>query len=117
VNDGFLRLDTRTGQVSFCSKRSVGWTCQLAPEDRTALESEITRLEEENGNLKKELMARGLPVPDDVAKAEPPAAKNGNAYRHPADPNLERMKVLVEEAWRRLVDMITTFQKDVLKKS
>ena len=114
VNDGFLRLDTRTGQVSFCSKRSVGWTCQLAPEDRGALENEIARLQEENINLKKELLARGSQAQGPVAK--PPTA-NGDSYRHPANPDLDRMRVLVEEAWRRLVDMILTFQKDVLKKS
>ena len=114
VNDGFLRLDTRTGQVSFCSKRSVGWTCQLAPEDRGALENEIARLQEENINLKKELRARGSQAQGPVAK--PPTA-NGDSYRHPANPDLDRMRVLVEEAWRRLVDMILTFQKDVLKKS
>jgi hypothetical protein len=35
----------------------------------------------------------------------------------PHDPNIERMKVMVEKMWRQLVDMITSLQKDVLKKS
>ena len=43
MNDGYVRLDNRTGQVAFCSKRTVGWTCQLAPEDRGVLENEIAR--------------------------------------------------------------------------
>src|SRR5262245_17725447 len=25
VDDGYLRLDTRTGQVSICSRRAAGW--------------------------------------------------------------------------------------------
>jgi hypothetical protein len=35
----------------------------------------------------------------------------------PSDQSIERMKVMVEKAWRQLVEMITTLQKDVLKKS
>jgi hypothetical protein len=116
INDGYVRLDNRTGQVSFCSKRTVGWTCQLAPEDRGVLENEISRLQEENVALKKELLARGLALPGS-AKSEPPVARNERPFSLPSDPNIERMKGMVEKAWRRLVDMISMLQKDVLKKS
>ena len=116
MNDGYVRLDNRSGQVSFCSKRSVGWTCQLATEDRGVLENEITRLQEENVALKKELVARGLPLPGSV-KGDPPIAQNERPSSQPSDPNIDRMKVMVENAWRRLVDMISALQKEVLKKS
>jgi hypothetical protein len=116
VNDGYVRLDNRTGQVSFCGKRAVGWTCQLAPEDRGVLENEITRLQEENASLKKELLAHGMPLPGSM-KGEPPVARNERPFSLPSDPNIDRMKVMVEQAWRRLVDMISALQKDVLKKS
>jgi hypothetical protein len=114
VNEEFLRLDTHTGQVSICSKRSVGWTCQLAPEDRGALENEIARLQEENASLKKERRAQGA---SGSTKDEPPVARNEGTFSLPNDPNIERMKVKIEEAWRRLVDMISALQKDLLKKS
>jgi hypothetical protein len=117
MNDGYVRLDNRTGQVSFCSKRAVGWTCQLAPEDRGVLENEITRLQEENVALKKEFLARGLPLPGSIKSDPPPVAQNERPSTLPSDPNIERMKVMVETAWRRLVDMISALQKEVLKKS
>jgi hypothetical protein len=63
VADGALRLDTRTGQVSQCSRSGVGWSCRVVPDERSALETEIARLQGENASLKKELLARGLPVP------------------------------------------------------
>jgi hypothetical protein len=116
MNDGYVRLDNRTGQVSFCSKRAVGWTCQVAPEDRGVLENEIARLQEENVSLKKELLARGLPLPGSM-KGSPPVAHNERSFGLPSDPNIDRMKLMVEKAWRRLVDMISALQKDVLKKS
>ena len=62
VQDGYLRLDTRTGQVALCSRRQVGWACQVLPDDRIVLESEITRLQSENGTLKKLLAESMLDV-------------------------------------------------------
>ena len=41
VAEGFLRLDTQTGQVSVCNQRAVGFACQAVPDDRTVLENEI----------------------------------------------------------------------------
>ena len=63
VAGSVLRLDTRTGQVSQCSRSDAGWACKAVPDERSALESEIARLQGENATLKKELLARGLPYP------------------------------------------------------
>ena len=61
--DGFVRLDTKTGEVALCSQKTVGWACEAAPEDRAVLENEIARLRGENAALKKDFLARGLPLP------------------------------------------------------
>jgi hypothetical protein len=116
MNGGYVRLDNRTGQVSYCSKRSVGWTCQLAPEDRGVLENEIVRLQEENASLKKELLTHGLSLPGSM-KGEAPAAQNERSSSQTGELNVERVRSMVEKAWRRLVDMISTLQKDMMKKS
>src|SRR5262249_14603983 len=58
IDDGYLRLDGRTGQVSICARRPVGWTCEAVPDERAALEAEIARLQGENIAVKKELLAR-----------------------------------------------------------
>ena len=36
---------TRTGQVSQCRQSDVGWTCKAVPNERSALETEIARLQ------------------------------------------------------------------------
>ena len=46
-----LRLDTRTGAVSYCRKRDKNWICQAAADDRAALHDEIARLQRENERL------------------------------------------------------------------
>jgi hypothetical protein len=85
------------------------------PEDRAALEKEIARLQDEVAGLKKEVAAfRDPPPPRPPADLTPPSAQSEEAAKLRAD--IERAKVAVENAWRRLVDMISNFQKDMLRK-
>src|SRR6266567_38926 len=73
VDDGFLRLDGSTGQVSLCTRRQAGWLCQALPEERAAFEAEIARLQGDNAALKKEVLAHDLPLPAGIAPPAPPA--------------------------------------------
>ena len=116
VGDGFLRLDNTTGHVSYCSVHTVGWACEAVPEDRAALEREIARLQDEVGNLRKEVAALREPPPPPRPPAEvtPPSEKSEDARRLRED--LERARAAFENAWRRLVDMIVNFQKDMMHK-
>jgi hypothetical protein len=115
IDDGYLRLDGRTGQVSICAQRSAGWACQAVADERTALEAEIARLQGENAALKKDLIARNLPLPGTV-RPEPPGAKPEEPRLElPGDADLNKVMTFVEKVWRRLVDMIVTLQKDMKK--
>jgi hypothetical protein len=116
VTEGLLRLDTRTGQVSLCSKRDMGWACQVVPDERTVLENEIARLQGETALLKKEMIARGLPLPA-PAKAEPPRTRPQPVrpdveLRLPSDAELDRVIGFMEKVWRRLLDMVEEMQRD-----
>src|SRR5947209_6883730 len=52
LEDGFLRLDTRTGAVALCRLVNGAPECRLAADERAALESEIGRLQAENRDLR-----------------------------------------------------------------
>ena len=117
VADGFLRLDTQTGEVSICSQRTVGWACQAVPEDRAVLESEIARLRHENAALKKDMLARGLPLPAGTLP-EPPVVRDGDHALPPRlHSDLDRMMALVDRMWHGLVEAIAHAQKQMLNKS
>ncbi|MFI4971244.1 MAG: hypothetical protein ACHP7H_01080 [Hyphomicrobiales bacterium] len=117
VDDGFLRLDNQTGQIAFCSPHAVGWACQAVPEDRAALEKEIARLQGEVASLKSEIAALREPPPPPRPPADltpPTTEKSEDATKLRED--LERARVAFEHAWRRLVEMILNFQKDMMRK-
>jgi hypothetical protein len=122
VDDGFVRLDTTTGHVAFCSPHSVGWACQAVPEDRAALEKEIARLQDENAGLKNDVTSlknevavlREPPPPPPPPDLTLPADNSDDAAKMRED--IAQARAAIENAWRRLVDMIVNFQKDMMHK-
>jgi hypothetical protein len=135
IDNGFLRLDLRTGAVASCRQHDAGWACVLAPEERAAFDNEIARLQRENAILKNALLERGVPLPNagappaesvprppqsvpPVASAPPTSppksAESDRAARDDAE--LERIMTMMEKVWRRLVEMMVNIQRDMQKK-
>ena len=115
ADGGYLRLDGRTGQVSLCTRRPAGWLCQAVPEERAALEAEIARLQGQNAALKKEVLAHDLPLPGGIAGDAPPAG--GSGLPPGADREGSQIMSVIGDVWRRLVAMITSVQRDLLRRS
>ena len=125
AGSGFLRLDTRTGAVSTCTNSSAGWACYMVPDERTALDAEIGRLQADNDKLRTELAARGpaasgktdeaLPKSDQLKKSEPKTAESERKLEIPlpSDRDMDRMMSFLERAWRRLIEMANRVQRDV----
>lgn len=123
VLDGFLRLDTRTGEVSQCTRKIAGgWACRSVPDERAALEGEIARLQSENSRLQKDngdlaarLAARtGPPAPDTARR---PDTNRDELLRLPSDAELDRMVGFMEKVWRRLIEMVQRTHRDLDKKT
>jgi hypothetical protein len=120
VEDGFLRLDSETGQVAFCSARVGGWTCETAADDRAALETKIDRLQDEVEGLKRQLARLREPPPRPPADVPPSANQTAPEKRDDTAQlrrDLERARIAFENAWQRLVDMLINFQQDMMRKS
>lgn len=124
IPEGVLRLDTRTGTVSTCTKNGAGWACYAVPDERAALDAEIGRLQADVEKLKGQLAAgptvsgkvdEALPKSDPLKKAEPKAAEGDRRIEIPlpSDQDVDRVMSFLERAWRRLVDMANRVQKDV----
>jgi hypothetical protein len=109
VEDGYLRLDLKSGQVSLCSRRPVGWACQAVPDDRAAYDGEIARLQAETATLKKAMLDRGLPLPGGVT-SDAPATRGDRDLKLPNHADVDRMVSAVEKVWRRLVEMLMSLK-------
>ena len=65
VANGFLRLDTRTGQTSLCTVNAGEAQCRAGADERAALDAEIDRLSKENAALKAAAPAASPAAPDE----------------------------------------------------
>ena len=129
VDNGVIRLDTRTGAVSTCSNGSAGWACYAVPDERAALDAEIGRLQADNERLRAQLAARESTVTGKIDEALPreilpktdslkPEPKVAEGERKieiplPSDHDIDRMMSFLERAWKRLIEMANRVQKDV----
>lgn len=132
VADGVLRLDTRTGTMSTCNAKLIGWACYAMPDEREALDAEIGRLQKDNAALRAQLAQRdstsgkiedALPKTDSLRKdssrdssktaENSPDAKRKLELTLPSDRDIERAMSFLERAWRRLVEMADRVQRDV----
>ncbi|MCF2525183.1 hypothetical protein [Bradyrhizobium sp. G127] len=122
VADGFLRLDTRTGTVSTCANKN-GWTCRVVPDERTALDAEIGRLQIDNKRLTDELARRDTvsgkteaPLAKEDSKKSAQATPEGKAspdkkVELQLPPEHEKLLALMDRVWDRLIEMALRLQK------
>jgi hypothetical protein len=129
--EGVVRLDTKTGEVALCSQRTVGWACTAAPDDRAVLENEITRLRAENAALKKDILARGLPLPSGIMPETPLAQntpsqstqqqntppQNSITVPLPSDADIDRVTAFANRMWHRFKEMVDRAQQQIFNKS
>lgn len=118
VEGGLMKLDTRTGAMSFCSNRAGAWACEVVPEDRAAFEAEITRLHARIASLEK----RGATgVPDIMAPpaARPPApnAEPSPDAGKPAIPEdvqgkMDEAIAMAEQVFRRFFQMVERLRNE-----
>ena len=99
--DGVIRLDTRTGTVSNCNNSPAGWACYAVPDERTAMDAEIGRLQAENEKLKAQLASRdgtvegkiGESLPKSDRQSAPNAAEPKIAEPKIAEPKIAEPKI------------------------
>ena len=126
VDDGFLRFDTVTGKIAFCSPRHEGWGCEAVPQEPAALEQEVQQLRDEVADLKHQLETLREPppprppasIPSPPAPQPPKASGSGDmTFSLPAREDVARASAALQKYWQQFVDMVIGFKNDVLRKS
>jgi hypothetical protein len=135
VDEGILRLDTRLGEMSLCSRQALGWTCRSVPDERKALDAELARVQQENAELRSALAAKAEretaqasgtstdAAAKPEAKPEPQAKVQAPEPAKPAEPIITRpnsgdlayVRAVVGLIWQRMVEMMAKLRADFAK--
>ncbi|PTM97636.1 hypothetical protein [Mycoplana dimorpha] len=92
--EGFVRLDTRTGEVSLCKEASGQIACRMAADERAAFETELDLLTKRVEALEK---AQGSGLYSDKPHL-------------PTDEEIDRTMGVMERIMRRFMDIVKTLE-------
>jgi len=94
--NGIVRLDTQTGEMSSCEQKAGQLTCRPAVEEKQASESEIERLNQKVDRLEKQLadLEKRVVSPKDLL---------------PSDEQVDRTLGIMERFFRRFLDVVKDF--------
>lgn len=112
-DDGFLRLDTRTGEVSRCTGEIGRLACRLLPDERMAYQEEILRLEDRIDILERRVAALEVPPePRGGRQAQPRPEEPRASDDLPSEDEIDRVFGLAEQMMRRLFDMARDLREE-----
>lgn len=114
TNEGMLRLDRRSGEVSLCSNVAGNWACRSVPDDRIALENEIDRLNAENRRLRVELGEPGGEGGDKRGHGD--REGEGKKWWLPDDREVEEFRNFLEKMMREFRALVESLQQDKQEK-
>lgn len=100
TEDGYLRLDRQTGDMSVCRNEDGTWACRAVADDRAAFEDEIERLGGEIAALR-----------DDLERAR---KSNENSVELPSREDLDEMMGFMEDAFTRFKGMVDRLNREPL---
>ncbi|GIL01742.1 MAG: hypothetical protein BroJett030_16410 [Alphaproteobacteria bacterium] len=96
--DGFVRLDRRTGVMSYCVVKAERLVCRLAADERKAYETEIARLQER--------------LEEGAADADRPRSDRLPPSPDAEEREFEKAMEYAERALRRFYDMMQRLRSE-----
>jgi hypothetical protein len=106
--DGYVRMDTRTGEMSICEEKWDELVCRMAADERSAVQDEIDRLQAELKTLNDRLA--GLKALEDrVAKLESSVtARVENSL--PTEEDFNKTMSYMERFFRSFMGIVRDFE-------
>lgn len=108
--DGYVRMDTRTGEMSICAEKAGALVCRMAADERSATQDEIERLQSELKALENRV-ANVDALEERVARLENSlAAKIEQTL--PTEEDFNRTMGYMERFFRSFMSIVREFEQD-----
>ena len=99
--DGYVRLNSQTGEMSICKETSGQLVCRLAADDRVSLEDEMDRMSERLDGLEKRLA-----LIEDGAKS---------SFNLPTDQEIDKTVGVMQRFFRGFAGIVKELDSDLSK--
>lgn len=103
TEDGYVRLDTQTGEMSICKETEAQLVCRAAADERAALQDEIDRFATRLSEIEKRL----------AALESSAFLKPGELL--PSEEQLDQSLETMEKFMRRFMEMMRDVEKDATR--
>jgi len=111
TDDGFLRLDSKTGAVALCARSSNGWSCKPVEDDQLAVQEKLAALKKENRELKGEIedLRRAL---DTQFADGTPSGKKKPGFQLPSDEDVDKLMSFLEKMARKFKGLVEELKEN-----
>jgi hypothetical protein len=122
TDDGFIRLDTQSGAMSLCSRKTGSWACEALPGGQQPSASELEKLKAENKDLKDQVArleeSLGIDDPNKPgATPPPPNAGPENRLELPSEQDIDKAFDYLESVFRKFRERIKKFEDEDKKET
>ncbi len=102
TDGGFVRMDTQTGALSYCSTQNGTLRCKLSTEDQLALSRQVEKLAKDNQELKEEnRRLEDMLLGDDKDKS--PGSRS-RAFKLPSEKEVDQALSYIERMYKKFRD-------------
>ena len=110
ANGGFVRMDTLTGALSFCSTSSGTLVCKLSDDDRAAVMEELNKLRKKNKELSEEnRRLEDMLLGDDNGKG---TTRNKRTFKLPSEKEVDQALGYIERMYKKFRDKFKELETD-----
>lgn len=121
TDEGFMRLDTETGVMSLCSRKTGTWTCEALSGEQNPSADELEKLKAENRDLKDQITrleeSLGINEPDKHSAVPPPGANPENRLELPSEQEIDKAFDYLEGIFRKFRERIKKFEDEENKET
>lgn len=106
---GFVRLDTETGTMSYCTTKDSNWQCKPIAEDHSKLAEENRLLREELAKLKADLKElEHLIQPKDRNEY----SESRKSLQLPSEEDVDKALTYIQRIFRKFKDKLQELEKE-----